>query len=161
MRSRRIAAALSLLAALSLAAPAHAGDQRPISGHFTVGVVPVEQRCGPNAFTIGFEGAGISSHLGRMTGTGSNCTEFSLAGGPVGIWDGIATYVAADGSSITVGYEGVQAAPEAGTASTVTSNTVLSGTGRFAGATGSWTGTGVIDFTTGLFDGEFSGWIGY
>ena len=111
MRSRRIATALGLLAALSLTAPAYAGDQRPIAGHFTVGVVPVEQRCGPNALTIGFEGAGISTHLGRMTGTGSNCTEFCLAGGPVGIWDGIATYVAADGSSITTRYEGVAGRP--------------------------------------------------
>ena len=161
MRSRRIAAALSLLAALSLAAPAHAGDQRPISGHFTVGVVPVEQRCGPNAFTIGFEGAGISSHLGRMTGTGSNCTEFGLATGSVAIWDGTATYVAADGSTITLSYEGVQAAPVAGIASAVARNTVVSGTGRFLGASGSWTQSGEIDFTTGFFDGEFSGWIGY
>jgi hypothetical protein len=151
----------SLVAALAFSASALAGDARPMSGHFTVAVVPVEQRCGPNALTIGFEGAGIATHLGRMTGFGSNCTEFNLAGGAVAIWDGIATYVAADGSSVTVRYEGSQAAPSGGAATTVTTNTVVSGTGRFEGATGSWEGTGVIDFTTGLFDGTFSGWIGY
>lgn len=161
MRTIARAIALALLAALSLAAAAQAGDRRPMSGHFTVGVVPVEQRCGANALTIGFEGAGIATHLGRMTGTGSNCTEFTLATDAVAIWDGIATYVAADGSSITLRYEGVQNTPVAGHATTTTTNTVVSGTGRFAGATGSWTGSGEIDFTSGFFTGGISGWISY
>src|SRR5687768_10612335 len=108
MRTIARATALALLAALSIAAATQAGERRPMSGHFTVGVVPVEQRCGPNALTIGFEGSGLATHLGRMTGTGSNCTEFTLATGAVAIWDGTATYVAADGSSISVTYTGVQ-----------------------------------------------------
>jgi hypothetical protein len=160
-RSLALATALALLAAASLSASGLAGTERPISGQFTVGVVPVEQRCGPNALTIGFEGAGIATHLGRMTGTGSNCTEFSLATESVGIWDGVATFIAADGSSFTVHYEGVQAAPVAGVAWTETINTVESGTGRFEGAEGSWTQSGQIDFTTGLFSGSFSGSISY
>lgn len=158
---RSLALAGSLLATLTVSGATLAGHSRPMTGHFTVGVVPVEQRCGPNALTIGFEGAGIATHLGLMTGTGSNCTEFGLATGSVAVWDGIATYVAADGSSITLTYEGVQEAPVNGAAQTVTTNTVVSGTGRFAGAEGSWEGTGVIDFTTGRFDGAIAGWIGY
>jgi hypothetical protein len=126
-----------------------------------VGVVPVEQRCGPNALTIGFEGTGIATHLGLMTGTGTNCTEFSLATGSVAIWDGILTLVAADGSSLTATYVGVQHAPAAGVATTTTTNTVVSGTGRFEGAEGSWTGSGELDFTSGIFHGQFSGWISY
>ena len=161
MRTIARATALALLAALSVAAGAQAGDRRPMSGHYTVGVVPVEQRCGPNALTIGFEGAGIATHLGRMTGTGSNCTELTLATDAVAIWDGIATYVAADGSSITVTYTGVQESPVAGEATVSTSNIVVSGTGRFEGATGSWMGSGEIDFTTGFFTGGISGWISY
>ena len=132
-----------------------------MTGHFTVGVVPVEQRCGPNALTIGFEGVGIATHLGRMTGFGSNCTEFSLATGPVAIWDGIATYVAADGSSVTVSYEGAQGAPVNGVATSVTPSTIISGTGRFEGAEGSWIVSGPIDFTTGVFNGAIEGWIDY
>lgn len=159
-RSLAIATAVALLMAVSLSASALAGSYRPISGHFTVGVVPVEQRCGSN-LTIGFEGTGIATHLGRMSGQGSNCTEVSLATSSVDIWDGIATFVAADGSTITTHYDGVQTAPDAGVAATVVTNTVVSGTGRFADAEGSWTQTGEIDFTTGLFSGSFSGWIVY
>ena len=160
-RSLALATALGLLMALSLSTSAFAGDQRPMTGHFTVAVVPVEQRCGPNALTIGFEGTGIATHLGRMTGTGSNCTEFTLATGPVAIWDGIATYVAADGSSVTVSYEGTQDAPVDGVAMSTTTSTVISGTGRFDGAEGLWTVSGPIDFTTGFFTGAIDGWISY
>jgi hypothetical protein len=96
-----------------------------------------------------------------MTGTGTNCTEFSLATGSVAIWDGVLTLVAADGSSLTATYVGVQHAPVAGVATTTTTNTVVSGTGRFEGAEGSWTGSGELDFTTGIFHGQFSGWVSY
>jgi hypothetical protein len=160
-RSLALATALALLTAASLSTSALAGNDRPISGHFTVSVVPVEQRCGPNALTIGFEGAGIASHLGRMTGHGSNCTSFSLATEAVGIWEGVATFVAADGSSFTVRYEGVQTAPVAGVAATVITNEIISGTGRFENAEGSWAQSGEIDFTTGVFHGSFAGSIEY
>ena len=36
-----------MLLAAVLAAPIAAGEQRPIEGHYTISVVPVEQRCGP------------------------------------------------------------------------------------------------------------------
>jgi hypothetical protein len=161
MRSAVLSLALALTATLTLSASVLAGDQRPMSGRYTIGVAPVEQRCGPNALTIGFEGVGIATHLGRMTGTGSNCTGFALATESVGIWDGIATYVAADGSSVTVNYEGTQQAPVGGVATASTTSTVVSGTGRFEGAQGSWTSSGTIDFTTGLVNDTFSGWISY
>ena len=150
-----------LLLTAALAGPVAADEPRPMHGGFTVAGVPVEQRCGPNALTIGFEGAGIATHLGRMEGTGSNCTTFDLATDAVPIWDGLATFVAADGSTISLTYEGAQDAPADGRATTATTFKVVSGTGRFEGATGSWTSSGVIDFTTGQFDGSFSGWISY
>jgi len=150
-----------LLLTAALAGPVAADEPRPMHGAYTIGVVPVEQRCGPNALTIGFEGVGIATHLGRMEGTGSNCTSFDLTTNAVPIWDGVATFVAADGSSISTTYDGAQDAPVDGRASTATTFTVVSGTGRFEGATGSWTSSGVIDFTTGQFRGSFSGWISY
>ena len=161
MRSIIRALLIACIAALALAPSASAAEERPISGWFTVAVVPVDQRCGPNAITIGFEGAGVASHLGRMTGNGSNCTEPTLGAESVEIWDGTATFVAADGSTLTAAYSGVQAAPVGGAAETIVTNTVVGGTGRFAGASGSWTQTGTIDFVTGSFTGTFSGWIAY
>ena len=150
-----------LLLAAALAGPVAAAERRPMHGSYTVAVVPVEQRCGPNALTIAFEGAGVATHLGRMEGTGSNCTTLDLGTNAVSIWDGIATFVAADGSSITTTYEGAQEAPVEGRATVTSTFTVVSGTGRFDSATGSWTSSGVIDFTTGMFGGSFSGWISY
>jgi hypothetical protein len=150
-----------LLLAAALAGPVAADDRRPMHGNYTIGVVPVEQRCGPDALTIGFEGVGIATHLGRMEGTGTNCTTFELTTNAVPIWDGVATFVAADGSSISTTYEGAQDAPVDGRATATSTFTVVSGTGRFDGATGSWTSSGVIDFATGQFRGSFSGWISY
>jgi hypothetical protein len=145
----------------ALAGSVSAGELRPMKGHYTISVVPVEQRCGANALTIGFEGVGIATHLGRMSGTGSNCTSFSLTTEAVPIWDGRATFVAADGSSITMAYEGAQDAPVNGTATAANTFTIVSGTGRFEGASGSWTSSEVIDFTTGIDRGSFSGSISY
>ena len=161
MRSIALSIALAVLSALALSSSVLAQTARPMSGWFTVGVTPVEQVCGPNALTIGFSGSGNATHLGRMTGVGSNCTELGLASGEVAIWDGIATYVAADGSSVTVAYHGTQHAPVAGVAIASTSNTVISGTGRFEGAEGQWDGVGTLDLTTGVFSGRFEGWIAY
>lgn len=150
-----------ILLAAALTGPVAAAERRPMHGGYTVDVVPVEQRCGPNALTIGFEGVGIATHLGRLEGTGSNCTTFDLASDAVPIWDGRATFVAADGSSIDMTYEGTQSAPMDGSAVATSTFTVISGTGRFEGATGSWTSSGVIDFITGQFGGSFAGWISY
>jgi hypothetical protein len=150
-----------LVLAAAMASAVVAGDQRPMKGSYTISVVPVEQRCGPNALTIGFEGVGIATHLGRMEGTGSNCTSFNLTTEAVPIWDGLATFVAADGSSITMSYEGAQSAPVNGQATSANTFTVISGTGRFEGASGSWASAEVIDFTTGIDRGTFSGWISY
>jgi hypothetical protein len=150
-----------MLLAAVLAAPIAAGEQRPMHGHYTIAVVPVEQRCGPNALTIAFEGVGIATHLGHMEGSGSNCTSFNLTTEAVPIWNGLATFVAADGSSITMSYEGAQDAPVDGRATAANIFTVISGTGRFEGAAGNWTSSEVIDFTTGIDLGSFSGWVSY
>ena len=150
-----------LLLAAALAGPVGADQRRPMDGGYTIGVVPVEQRCGPGALTIGFERVGIATHLGRMTGAGSNCTSFNLTTEAVPIWNGLATFVAADGSSISMTYEGAQDAPVGGKATAANTFTIVSGTGRFEGATGSWTSSEVIDFTTGVDRGTFSGWISY
>lgn len=161
LRCTRLAL-LAVLATILTAAPAAADQSRPMQGWMTASVgIAAEQRCGPGAVTLEFHVQAIATHLGRATGSGTNCTEPSLAIGAVAIWDGLATYVAADGSTLVVAYEGTQEAPVAGVATATTQHTIVGGTGRFADAAGSWTVSGPVDFTTFSFSASFAGSIVY
>jgi hypothetical protein len=162
MRSLTRLALASLLLTLATAAPATAHQSRPMLGELRLTFAPAPvQRCGPDALTLEFSGGGLATHLGLVSGTGSNCTELSLASGAVDIWDGEATYVAADGSTIQTSYAGTQQAPVDGTAVAITVHTITGGTGRFADAAGSWTVSGSVAFATGTFVGDLEGWITY
>ena len=151
---------LTLILLVGVALPVSAGDQRPVHGRFSGSGIGVDQRCAGN-LTIGFAIEGVVAHLGRMTGSGSNCTTFALATEAVPIWDGIVVLTAADGSTLTLAYEGSQGAPSDGVASYHHSDTVVSGTGRFAGASGQLTVEGSIGLTDLTVDGTVSGWISY
>jgi hypothetical protein len=160
MRTRTASVALALLIGAAMAAPVGAADARPMTGQFTAQAGPAAPRCGAD-LTLGFEIRGVASHLGALTGTGSNCTEWTAPIEAVAIWDGMATFVAADGSTLTTVSEGSQDAPVAGVATFDITHTITGGTGRFAGATGVWSVTGLIDFTTGGVDGRVAGWLSY
>jgi hypothetical protein len=73
----------------------------------------------------------------------------------------VATFTAADGSTLTSTSEGVQGAPVAGRATFEIEHTITGGTGRFASASGTWIVSGVIDFTTLTISGEVAGWLSY
>jgi hypothetical protein len=161
MKTRTMMLLVGTILAATLAAPVAAAEVRPMSGQFTAVGVAVDPRCGPNALTLGFEIQGTATHLGSLTGSGSNCTEFTLATSAVEIWDGVATFTAADGSTITTVSEGEQAAPVAGRAGFLIDHTVIGGTGRFASASGLWIVSGVIDFTNGTLAGQVTGWLYY
>src|SRR5688572_30160707 len=155
-----ISTALALMLVLGAVLPATASEQRPFSGEFTGFGIQAAQRC-PDALTIGHEVTGAATHLGRFTGTGTNCTEFTFASEAVAIWDGIVTIRAADGSTLTLTAEGSQSAPVAGVASYTHTDTVVGGTGRFADAAGVLILTGTIDFATFAVTGTVSGWLSY
>ena len=161
MKRSIIASGLALAVALAAAVPVSATEQRPFSGELTGFGIPAEQRCGPDALTLGHQVSGVATHLGRFTGTGTNCTEFTLATEAVAIWDGIVTVTAADGSTLTLSLEGSQSAPVAGVASYSHTDTIVAGTGRFADAAGVLVLTGTIDFTTFAVTGTVSGWLSY
>jgi hypothetical protein len=154
--------AVTALLLVALAAPATtlAGDQRPVRGEFTISLTQATHTCGAD-LPLAFAGAGIVSHLGRMTGSATHCTEFTLLTEGVAIWDGVAVFVAADGSTITTRYSGWQDPPAGSVATVVTIHELVVGTGRFAGVDGEWTLTGVFDVPSGTSSGTFSGWIGY
>lgn len=159
-RIHTTAIALALLVTAALVTPAIAGEQRPMSGQFTAQAGPAVPRCG-DALTLGFEIRGVASHLGALTGVGSNCTEWTLATNAVAVWDGLATFAAADGSTLSSTSEGSQDAPVAGVATFEITHTITGGTGRFDDADGVWIVTGTIDFTTGLVSGRVAGWLSY
>lgn len=71
------------------------------------------------------------------------------------------TLAAADGSTLTLSYEGTQSAPAGGVASFFHTDTVIVGTGRFEGAAGTWSINGNVDFTTLTITGTVSGWLSY
>ena len=152
---------LALLLSVALVLPVSADDQLPVRGQFTGAGVNVDRRC-PDALTIGFAIHGVLSHLGRMTGGGTNCTEFTLGTESVPIWDGIAIVTAADGSTLTLAYEGLQGTPTNGVAAFSHVDTVIGGSGRFTGATGELRIEGLIDFSRFpevTVSGTVSGWI--
>lgn len=155
-----VSAGLALTLLIGAALPVSATEQRPFTGEFTGFGILADQRC-PGALTIGHEVSGVATHLGRFTGTGTNCTEFTLATEAVAIWDGTITIRAADGSTLTLAAEGSQGAPVAGVATYTQTDTVVAGTGRFAGAAGVLVLTGTIEFSTFAVTGTVSGWLSY
>jgi len=161
MKRVTISIALALTIAGALVLPVAAGAQRPVRGQFFGSAIAVEQRCGPDALTLGFSVTGVTTHIGRLTAVGTNCTEFTLATQAVAIWDGIVTLEAADGSSLTTSFEGGQGLPANGLASFSHPHTIVGGTGRFEDATGEWTISGLIDFTAFTVSGTVSGWLSY
>jgi hypothetical protein len=161
MRPMRLAVVLAMVLTLVGSGLAAGSAARPMTGRFTASVVTVAQRCGADALTIGFDITGVASHLGRLTGNGSNCTEFTLGTSAVSIWDGDATLTAADGSTVTTVAAGTQSAPIDGIASFAVTHTVTGGSGRMADASGVWFLTGTINFLTGMVDGTVDGWLSY
>ena len=160
MRRLAIATVLALTLTTALVGAGSAADQRPMSGEFTITLATTTPRCGGD-LTLGFVGIGLATHLGRMTGTASNCTEYTLFTQAVPVYDGVAIFTAADGSTITTHYNGTQGAPVGGVAQVESTHTVVDGTGRFADAAGTWTLTGIIDFAAGSSTGDLAGWLSY
>lgn len=160
IRSMRMPLTLALVAMLAMPGTTVAADQRPVRGEFTISLVAASHDCGAD-LPLAFAGDGIVSHLGRMTGSAMHCTEFGLLTESVAVWDGVALFVAADGSTITSNYSGRQDQPVDGVATVVTTHELVGGTGRFSAVDGGWTFTGVVDFNAGASSGTVAGWISY
>jgi len=161
----RVALMVALLAlggpvAGAVADPGHS-VQRPFALNMDalVSVAPV-QRC-PGELTLELVLNGTATHLGRFGAIGTHCTLPTLAIEAVPLHSGVATFTAADGSTLAVTYEGWQDTPVSGVASVTFTIEIVSGTGRFADAAGSWTGTGTLDLATFTGGAEARGWIRY
>jgi len=147
---------LALLAALALAGPVAAKGQEkqvPFRGRLE-GVTTVTPRTPPFVF-VNIEGGGHATHLGNF--------EVSIphvANRSDGTAAGSFVFTAANGDTLTADFIG-QATPTdvPGVRSIVQTATITGGTGRFAGATGSFVGEGLTDMVHGTFTESFEGTI--
>jgi hypothetical protein len=131
---------LVALTALVLSTPAMAGGQVPFEGTFTGSDTLV-------SLTIDFPiihqtntQPGLATHLGRFTWTGSIVADISpfVTPGTGNVYaTGTSTWTAANGDQIFTSEEAELIAPAF--TDEIETHTVLGGTGRFGGETGSFT----------------------
>ena len=134
------------------ASPVVASEQVPFNGSFAA--VEIDEVQGTTLFVNG-SGTGNATHLGRYTVTFEAEVDLLTLMGV-----GTMTFVAANGDSLSTDFNG-QATPtsDPNIFLVVELETIADGTGRFADAAGSFRLERVIDLSTGLSSGSFSGTI--
>ena len=147
---------LALFAVLGLASPVAAGEQVPVRGGFA-GVATVSG--GPEILTAVVNATGNASHLGRFTLAIPHLVNRGTSPFPFP-WTsaGFYQFVAANGDTLSASFTG-QVNPIPGGLADVEIATITGGTGRFAGATGSFTVTRLKDTVTFVTTGSFEGTI--
>ena len=157
MKRYRLAASLALavLGVLALAGPLAAGEQVPFKGRLEgdVAVTPLA----PPFLQVDVEATGQATHLGRFTLDIPHVVNPATRTA-VGSYE----FTAANGDKVCAEFSGI-ATPTAtpGVLYIEETATITGGTGRFAGATGSFTTERVVDTTTGTVVGSFEGTISW
>lgn len=148
MRASIIAAAL----VLTLAGPAAASDQVPFRGTMsgTASITPIS----PPIVSVLLETSGTASQLGRFTLVAPH-TVNQAALTAVGTYH----FTAADGSTLTATLSGSATMVAPGVLSITETGTITGGTGRFAGATGTFETDRTFTPATGETHGTFEGRI--
>ena len=123
----------------------------PIAGVFGGTLQPT------GAETFSLQGAGGATHLGPVAYEAAATITGLL---PDGLTDTLVeTLTARDGSSVTIFCSQVATEISPGVFHGVDTWTVVGGTGRFSGATGSGSGQTDVDLNTGVFNKAISGTI--
>ena len=142
----------AVLLTLALTDPAAAKKLVPFRGSIQGTEIDVVEG---TTISVDGSGTGIASHLGLFTVTW-DLTVNLLDGSATGTYH----FIAANGDSIFTEIVGQGEPTETpGVAHIVEINTITGGTGRFAGATGSFTLERLLDQTTGVTSGSFKGAI--
>jgi len=148
MRTVVIAAAV----VLCLAGPVAASEQVPFRGSLTgsATVTPLD----PPLASVLLEAAGSASQLGRFTLEAPHIVNQATQ-------TAVGTYLftAADGSTLTATLSGSASMVSPGVLALAETGTITGGTGRFDGATGSFSMQRTFDLASGATDGSFRGWI--
>src|SRR3954469_16809118 len=145
--------ALAVLAVVGLAGPAPAGEQVPFKGRLEgdVAVTPLA----PPFLQVDVEATGKATHLGQFTLDIPHVVN-RANGTAVGSYE----FTAANGDKVYAEFTGI-ATPTAtpGVLYIEETATITGGTGRFGGATGSFTGERLYDTIAGTTIGSFEGTI--
>jgi hypothetical protein len=126
---------LAALAVLAVARPAPADDQVPFKGTWsgrTVSAAPLPDD--PFVIAVVSTGTGKATHLGRYSMTSPHFSHFLT-----GLAEGEQLFTAANGDRLTASFSGYFTPNPAGFLTADLEATITGGTGRFAGATGSYT----------------------
>ncbi len=146
--------ALAVLAVLGLVGPVAAGEQVPFKG--SLEGLDTTTPLAPPFVAVTVEATGKATHLGNFTLTISATVNRAIGAGT-----GIFVFTAANGDTV-FGIQTGQATLTAPGVLTIVENRIITGgTGRFAGATGSFTGTRLKDLVTGETIGVFEGTISH
>jgi hypothetical protein len=141
--------ALAALVGLGLAGPAAAGEEVPFQGRLDgdVTITPLD----PPFLSVLVKGTGNATHLGQFA-----WASLFVANVATGSYQ----FTAANCDMLFADLTG-QATPTAtpGVFSSVDTATITGGTGRFAGATGSFISERLFDTTAGTTFGSFNGTI--
>jgi len=147
-----VIATVALSLALGMARPVTAADQVPFKGSLsgTVTVTPLE----PPLASVLIEAAGHASQLGRFTVEIPHIVNQAIRVG-----EGTYVFTAANGDTLTADFTGQATLLAPGVLSTLETATVTGGTGRFVGASGSFTAQRMFFVATGETSGSFEGTI--
>jgi len=148
---RLFLALVATTALLASAAVSATAAETPFKG--TVSAVETGTTVGPTRSLVR-DGGGTATHLGKYT---EHITmQINL---PTRHSMGAATFTAANGDTLTATVEGQATPTSPGELSIVEVYTITGGTGRFAGATGTFTLESTANQATGVSSGTFSGVI--
>lgn len=137
---------------LSLAGPVSAGDQVPFRGTMsgTATITPIS----PPIVSVLLQTEGQASQLGRFTLEAPHTVNQATLTAT-----GTYTFVAADGDILTASLSGSATLVAPGVLSIAETGVITGGTGRFAGATGTFSTARIFYPATGETHGTFDGWI--
>ena len=102
----------------------------------------------------GTSGTGVASHIGALQYVSLDVINFPFV-------TGTATITAANGDEIFTTFSGQLTDIGNGMLNVNIENTIIGGTGRFTGATGSFISTGTANAITGIANTTFTGTISY
>ena len=146
--------ALAVVSVLVFAGPAAAKEQVPFRGRLE-GIVATVTPLTPPFVAVTLEGEGHATQLGHFDVSSSIVADESN-GTAVGTYE----FTAANGDTLTADYtESFTPTDVPGVFSDVITATITGGTGRFAGATGSFVSDRVADHVTGIVSDSFEGTI--